>query len=252
MDSLVDIISDIRVFLYGGISTLPVTLAGTLLLIGSFTANYAILFFLIGFLVLIPASTLILNKGLYVLLLGINLLLEMLGYQVDLTTYFTVTLNDVCNLVIPFGEASKSNTPPQEVQLISYWFAMISFFIGYLSKNAIQLYSRESPANEVVLGKEQVQKLANKVTTRKSQALISIISIAIFFLIVFGVRYSTGCESINSFIGSGLFIYLGILWYELLSKVGEDRLSDLFGIANRLLSPNAIKNDPIACVPMKK
>lgn len=252
MDSLIDIISDIRVFLYGGISTLPITLGGTLLLIGSFTANYAILFFLVGFLIIVPTSVLLLNIGFNTLLIGINGLLELIGQQYDITKYFSVTLNDICNLVIPFGESSKSNSPPNKVQFISYWFAMISFFIGYLIKNAIQLYNRDSPANEVVLGEEEVQKISNKITTRKSQALLSIITMIVFFLVVFGVRYYMGCESINSFISSGLFIYFGTLWYNLLSKVGEDRLSDLFGIANRLLPPSAIKNDPIACVPIRK
>jgi hypothetical protein len=47
-----------------------------------------------------------------------------------------------------------------------------------------------------------------------------------------------------------LFIYAGHGWYKLLSKVGEDRLSDVFGIANRLLPPSAIVNGPIACVPI--
>jgi hypothetical protein len=45
------------------------------------------------------------------------------------------------------------------------------------------------------------------------------------------------------------FFTLGYSWYLLLSSVGEDRLSDLFGIANRLLPPAAIQNKPIACIP---
>jgi hypothetical protein len=47
-----------------------------------------------------------------------------------------------------------------------------------------------------------------------------------------------------------LFGYIGRSWYRLLASVGEDRLSDLFGIANRLLPPSAIENKPIACVPI--
>jgi hypothetical protein len=46
------------------------------------------------------------------------------------------------------------------------------------------------------------------------------------------------------------FIFMGHGWYKALSKVGQDRLSDLFGIANRLLPPSAINNAPIACVPV--
>jgi hypothetical protein len=61
MESLKGIISDIRVFLYGGVLTLPLTIAGTLSILGLFTANYAVLFFLVGFLILTPLAASILN-----------------------------------------------------------------------------------------------------------------------------------------------------------------------------------------------
>ena len=89
------------------------------------------------------------------------------------------------------------------------------------------------------------------VTNRKSQAIIAMISTIVFALVVLGFRYYTGCESILGMIlTSFLFVFSGHGWYKLLSKVGQDRLSDLFGIANRLLSPSAINNSPIACVPI--
>ena len=71
-----DIISDIRVFLYGGIATLPLTIAGTLSILGLFTANYAILFFLLGFLILTPLSASIINFGLSAIFDGKSLQLE--------------------------------------------------------------------------------------------------------------------------------------------------------------------------------
>ena len=64
MESLKDIISDIRVFMYGGVLTLPLTIAGTLSILGLFTANYAILFCLVGFLILTPITSSILNWAL--------------------------------------------------------------------------------------------------------------------------------------------------------------------------------------------
>ena len=64
MESLKSIVSDIRVFLYGGIVTLPLTIAGTMMILGLFTANYAILFFLLGFLVLTPFAAAVLNSSL--------------------------------------------------------------------------------------------------------------------------------------------------------------------------------------------
>jgi hypothetical protein len=48
-----------------------------------------------------------------------------------------------------------------------------------------------------------------------------------------------------------IFGLLGVSWYKLLSMTGQDRLSDLFGIANRLLPPTAVANGPIACIPIK-
>jgi len=249
MDTLKDIISDIRIFLYGGIATLPLTLAGTLLLVGTFTANYAILFFLVGFLIAVPASVWVLNKLTYVL----AILLSGTGSEtvINIVNKFKVKSADICQLVIPFGVVDNSGTMGrEEYQMISYWLAMLAFFVGYLIKNALQLYSRESPENEVVVTDTTAQSVANKVTNRKSQAMLSIGSIIIFFLIGFGIRYYTGCESIKAFVVSFSFIYGGSKWYNLLSSVGEDRLSDLFGIANRLLPPSAIKNDPIACVPI--
>jgi hypothetical protein len=35
MDTLKDVVSDIRIFLYGGMTTLPLTIAGTMLILAS-------------------------------------------------------------------------------------------------------------------------------------------------------------------------------------------------------------------------
>jgi len=53
-DTLHAKIADLHVFLYGGLRSLPFALGGTLLMIGLFTSNYAILFFLIGLLIIAP------------------------------------------------------------------------------------------------------------------------------------------------------------------------------------------------------
>jgi hypothetical protein len=92
--------------------------------------------------------------------------------------------------------------------------------------------------------------MERKTTNIKTQAIVAMVSILLFGLIMIGFRFYTGCESV---IGMALtcitFFALGYYWYLLLSSVGEDRLSDLFGIANRLLPPAAIRNKPIACIP---
>ena len=237
MESLKGIISDIRVFLYGGILTLPLTIAGTLSILGLFTANYAILFFLLGFLILAPLGATITN------LIGGAL---FGGFDI-----FKAKTGEVCKVVIPFTTLKNSASVTDGAVISSSWVAMITFFIGYIFTNALELYNRESEDITINVKTSSESDLNTMVTNRKSQAIIAMASIIVFALIVLAFRYSSGCEStLGMILTSILFIFTGHGWYKALSKVGEDRLSDLFGIANRLLPPSAINNAPIACMPI--
>jgi hypothetical protein len=247
MDSLKDIISDIRIFLYGGILTLPLTIAGTLTILGLFTANYAILFFLLGFLVLTPILSSLLNLGISE---GTIALLKAIG-QEGINPFRTKSA-DVCKVVIPFLTLNTNTMKEDTTNVaISSWLAMITFFIGYIFTNALQLYSRESPDTDITVTSTTAPDISSKIVNRKSQAIISMVSIIVFLLIVLGFRLYSGCEGkISIALTTLIFFYLGNSWYYALSGIGEDRLSDLFGIANRLLPPSAISNAPIACVPI--
>jgi hypothetical protein len=89
-----------------------------------------------------------------------------------------------------------------------------------------------------------------KTVTRKTQAIISLATIVVFILIVLKTRYDGGCEGVLRILGASVIGgLLGVGWYSLLREVGQDRLSDLFGIANRLLPPSALANKPLACLP---
>ena len=221
-------VSDIRIFLYGGMTTLPLTIAGTMLLLGLFTANYAMMFFLLGYLLLSPLSTMILNT-----LLPPN-------------NPF-VAVPSRCQLTYHNQKAADSAT---EGPLTTTWMSMVSFFLGYMINNASQLLSKESP-DESLLVTSDGATISKKILNRKSQALMSLISIIVFAVVVIYFRYSTGCDS---FIGIILTLALsgttGFVWYSILSLFGQSRLSDLFGIANRLLPPSAVQNQPIACMPV--
>lgn len=242
MESLKDIISDIRVFLYGGIVTLPLTIAGTLSIIGLFTANYAIIFFLLGFLILAPLTATIFDMFLSALFEGKSF------------NPFKAKTGDVCKVVIPYSTkiADKTVISDNNVSVISTnWMAMVSFFIGYIFTNGLELYNREAVDTTINITSTSASDLNTMITNRKSQAIIAMISVIIFALIVFGFRFYTGCESILGMVITSIgFIFMGHGWYKALSNVGQDRLSDLFGIANRLLPPSAINNAPIACVPV--
>lgn len=248
MDSLRDIISDIRIFLYGGILTLPLTIAGTLSILGLFTANYAMLFFLVGYLILTPLSA-----------LGLNIVLDAI-FSGRSWNPFKAKWGDVCNVVIPFSQlpissantiTNSKGTGADATVVSSPWVAMVAFFIGYVFTNGLELYNRETPANTLTVTTKDASDLDKKVTNRKTQAIIAMVSTLVFALVVLGFRYYSGCESMLGMILTTFgFIFAGHGWYKVLSTIGEDRLSDLFGIASRLLPPSAINNAPIACVPV--
>ena len=239
MDSLISIVQDIRNFIYGGMVTLPLTISGTMLILGLFTANYAILFFLIGFLIITPCVSTMIN-------LGIG---KMLSPESRL---FMAKTTDICKIYVPYSYITKPHNPTPENVISSPWVAMVSFFMGYIFTNGIQLYNRNITESTLKIKTDSSSDLDSKVTNRKSQAIISIVSVVAFSICALGYRYYSGCESAVGMIPTSIvFILLGVGWYKALSSIGEDRLSDLFGIANRLLPPSAITNGPIACVPVR-
>ena len=202
-----------------------------MLLLGLCTANYAILFFLVGFLILIPA-----------LVGGVNALAAWMQWD-----FCKTTLQDICHLVIPFHGSGGTVLAKEEYVLVTPWMTMMAFFLGYILQNAAVLYTRESP--EVPID-ETIPDVEAKTVTRKTQAIISLVTIAVFIAIVLKYRYDTGCEGALRILGASVVGgLLGVGWYSLLREVGQDRLSDLFGIANRLLPPSALANKPLACLP---
>lgn len=250
-DTLVGIISDLRVFLYGGLLSLPFTLGGTMLILGLFTSNYAILFFLIGFLIVAPLSTWVVNKFLPLPWNGIKFIGSLIGLSEKpgdwfKIPYFTTKMGDVCKLVIPY---LTNDDGQEEVVISSEWMAMVSFFIGYVICNSLQLYNTDSTSAS--LNVPNAPDTEMKTHKRKGQAMMALISIIIFALIAIWFRIYNGCEDwVGILLTTALFGLGGYHWYDLLSKVGQGRLSDIFGIANRLLAPSAIQNGPIACVPI--
>lgn len=234
------LIEDLRVFIYGGIQTLPLTIGGLFLILGLFSANYAYLFFLVGFFILTPLIAMILNS------VG-----EVFA---DLTPFgirekLDIKCSEQNKLIVPFGSTPSSK---YSFTVSSYWMAMVTFFAAYALTNAISIMGRETiiPDDLPTLEKEKLKRQSN---FRKSTMYISIVSIAVLTIALFSVRYFiTGCEprSLWSFLPTiTVFGSFGYAWYKLLSVTGQDRLSDIFGIANRLLSPDALVNQPVACMP---
>lgn len=241
-DRLLDILKDMQVFVYGSVANLPLCIGATMLIFGLFTCNYAMLFFLIGFLLVTP---LIATAG--------NTLAEFLQLEI-----FKVNKSDVCGITTEFM-TKPIPSGANDYVIISNWFAMMLFFCGYILMNAIQMISKpESVDNKIKDVSEDAQK--GKLFNRMSQAGTTIGIILLLFGLIILYRYPSTCEPYmkNEWWLGGIIILLlitfyvggGIGWYHLLSLVGEDRLSDLFGIANRLLPPGAFQTGPMACLPV--
>ncbi len=234
MESLRGIINDIRIFMYGGLRTLPFTLAGTMLILGLMSANYAILFFLLGFLIITPILSSVLNR---------------LADAILPSHWFKATSNDICKLIIPYATLTNNSNSASGVPVTVFttvWTSMIAFFFGYILMNGIQL--TRVPAEE---SEDATEVQTGSTSNRMSQAIISIVTSIIALIVVFAYRIYTGCETkLGLLITLIIFGSLGMSWYYGLSLIGQNRLSDLFGIANRLLPASAMQNGPVACLPI--
>lgn len=231
--SLFNILSDLRDFLFAGVRAFPTAFAATALFLGLFTANYAMLFFLLGLLIITPVSNSVFNS-----IFGLALPASLKGSG-----------KAICNLTLPEGAAAGSYMQDQPGQFISNWMALTVFILGYLMTNAIAIYQFpvQYPANASDDTKKQTDE---KVMLRRSKALTAMLILAAVGISLLVLRWMTSCDGLFS-IGAAALIHGGaaIGWFHLLSTTGQNRLSDLFGIANRLLSPFALVNEPIACLP---
>ena len=247
INTLNDVMSDIRNFMYGGMVSLPLTLAGTMLILGLFTGNYAFLFFLLGFLVITP-----------VLSNTIDFLFKLVMGPADENSLFKGYVSDICKIHVPYTTREKPVGVKLEQVSSSTWVAMISFFTGYVFINGFELYRSYDSEKGVEIPTNEASSVELKVLNRKSRVLISMISIIIFFIFAMVYRFKTGCEAkfIKMPIGMiptmTFFTFIGYMWYKAFSSIAQDKLSDIFGIANRLLPSSAITNAPIACIPIRK
>jgi hypothetical protein len=222
---LFSVISDIKVFLYGGFQTLPLTMAGTLLLIGLFTANYSVLFFLVGFLVLTPIATMALNG------------LVPNSWKLD--------VSDTCNLIEPFPTSAGKTK-----YLASYWLTMGIFMFSYLITNAVGIYlmPTQYPTNAADADRAMLDQ---KTMYRKSQMIISLVMLAILMILFLAVRTTSGCDDWRGLVPAlPLFGLLGYSWFTVLSTHTGSRLSDLFGVSNRLMSPDSMPDPNTVCLPL--
>jgi len=122
--------------------------------------------------------------------------------------------------------------------------------------NAVKLYSVDKD-NKIVDFTDKGVKSVNdsKVYNRKYRSFISIIMIAVLGVCIFSYRaFIMKCEMkdlTEKIIYYGtifLYLFIGFGYYSSISLIQNGKMSDIFGISNRLLSPDAIINEPIGCI----
>ena len=267
--NLFTVASDIRYFLLTGIKTLPLTVGGTLLILGLTTANYAMLFFVAGLFVIAPLTAFGWNllmslffepQGLIGAIFGKGWVTNPIA-AAAIREIFSAKDKNVCNVASKWDGVDLKREGINTS--VSYWMVMTFFFIGYMLLNAIYMYLEEtkypvdtngSSAKGNPKDADAWAKADAGATNRRTQAAIAFVALGILIFLIIYTRgillYPNACDGpLSIFLGLGLGIPLGMLWYYLLSRVGDQRLSDLFGIANRLLIPMATIDKPYACLP---
>lgn len=234
--SFLSLFSDFQVFLVSGFRAFPTAFAGTVLFAGLFTGNYAMLFFLLGLLVWTPSVNTLFNAIL-------NLLFEFFGMQ-----RFPQRA-PICNLVLKDSQIGQGAAAGSSY-FMSDWMAMTVFIFSYIFTNAYYLYTipTEYPPNGTP---DDIAATDEKAGLRKSRAVLAMIMTLIIALVFISIRvFVSQCDGYaGTSVALVLFSVLGWGWYRVLRSFGQDRLSDLFGVANRLLSPSALVNQPYMCLP---
>jgi len=220
-----------------GYQALPFVIGGTFAVLGLYTAQYAMLFFLLGYLIFTPLLAILLNF--------VATLIIPSDWTPEKDSWLLSSSSDICNILsLPQDPDGKSSIKT----VVSPWMAMIAFFFGYMGMNSYSIMQK--PMEYPPKADEATKKATERKTMlRRSQTTVGLIVTIVLALFVVIMRaYVTECDSIVGVILSLLFAGLGVLWYFLLSLTGNDRLSDIYGIANRLMTSSALNDAPYACL----
>lgn len=235
--NLFTIASDLKYFLISGYQALPFVIGGTFTVLGLYTAQYAMLFFLLGYLILTPLLAIVYNFLASVIIPS--------EWTHKTAPWLISSDSDICNMLsIPQDSEGK---PPLKT-VISPWLAMVAFFLGYMGTNAVSILQK--PVEYPLKADEATKKATDQKTMlRRSQTMVGLIVTVLLgvFILLMRVAY-TECDSIFGGILSLSFVFVGFAWYYILSVVGNDRLSDIYGIANRLMTSSALGDAPYACL----
>jgi hypothetical protein len=213
----------VKEFIVAGVSSLPIILGGISLLLACSTANT-------GFAILTVCLALVVPFLTYILNLLIGFLPE------GLIGRFANQMAGICKIV-----PGSTDTMPA-ANLPSYWMTSVIFFFTFVFMNGFSLYN-------FAAGQDASD---DKVSSRKTHAIIGMISSAILLLLLIIWRCRTGCENWLGVILSLLFGGLGAGAFIFFDNCGLLRVVDLYGIGARLLPASATAAPTQVCFPVAK
>jgi len=211
--------------LLSGFYALPIILITVTGFLASTTANVGLIILFLGQLIAVPT---------------VQILLSFPRSWTQVESIFGLTQGLTYS-----GQSRMCALSPWDVKndmrppVTSYWIANLFFFSSYLMANAIDLYVIETK-----------DASAPGIENRKSQAITSILLIALFTGLFAGLFYSYAeCETPGSMVlGATLFSALGFGIYQFAVKCGL-AVSDVFGVASKLNLPlPGGQVAPYACV----
>lgn len=221
----------LKEFVTHGIQILPLIICAFSVIIGCGVGNVAYLFLALGIVVLVPITNAILNPSL-------NWILDFfLSSRPEL---YKIHPSVDCSVL-----GMSVGNPPAVWQpsIPSYWWSSVVFFGSYMFLNALQLATREAPANAQ----------ANKVQARKAQAgmAMAIILVLTASLLIYRFTQNRECETwIGISLGTVLYSALAYGWFNALKSCSGDALTDMFGIAGRMMPERNTEGAGSICYPV--
>lgn len=135
--------------------------------------------------------------------------------------------------IIPTATGTFRTTP-------SIWMSLTAFFLTYIIVNASNVYTT-TPAKKA--------KDSIPVQQRKSVGILSMLAVAILFILLLIPRYASPCEStMGTILGLAVGGFAGWGWWQILNACGSDIYPDIHSVMIGL-KPASLRTSPIACVP---
>lgn len=148
---------------------------------------------------------------------------------------FSNEAREIQSFGLTSGQPERQNVSP------SFWSAIVVFIMGYMFSSALNIYNMPAATGAA----------DSKVANRKGKAFMIMMNLLLILIMLLGLRYSLGTETLSG-LGVSLFVIapLAVLWNEITTLCGAAP-GDIFGIVQRMLPSTASADVPKVCIYTK-